>query len=246
MGKGTGIRSEYKNLDSIAEWSNIRYGFNGQLIQYVYQRVQPWFRGSSVLELGCADGPISKHLPKHFEEIVIVDGAQRYIETVRELLGDRAECHVGLFEEVEIDRTFDTILAVRILEHVTDPQSILQRIVRWLAPGGVVIISVPNAQSLHRQVGVQMGILDHVQSLSTMDRLYHHRRVYTADDLRADVEAVGLDIVEMRGVFLKPLSTKQIESQWSIDLMTAFYEMADAYPDISTPLIARVENNLGV
>jgi len=243
MVKEIDVEGEYKNLNGIAEWSNIRQGFNGQLIQYVYQRMRPWFRGSSVLELGCADGSISEQLPKHFEEIVIVDGAQTYIETVQKLLGDQAEYYVGLFEEVEISRTFDTILAVRILEHVVDPRHILQRMVKWLAPGGVVIVSVPNAHSIHRQVGVRMGVLDHVQSLSEADHLHHHRRVYTADALRADIEAVGLHVVEVRGVFLKTLSNEQIESQWSVDLVNAFYEMADAYPGVSTPLIVRAERS---
>lgn len=234
------MNSERERLEGVAQVFSTQKDFDGRLNQYIYRRIRPWFRGSSVLELGCADGGMSIHLPEHFEEIVIVDGAQVYIEAVERLLSNRAEYHTGLFEEVEIDRTFDTILATNILEHVTDPQFILRRAMEWLAPGGVIIVSVPNAHSLHRQAGVKMGILKHVQELSETDHRLGHRRVYTRETLRTDIEAVGLRITEMHGVFLKPLSNRQV-GQWYDELQDAFFALADEYPNLATPLIAKVE-----
>lgn len=236
------MENEHERLNKVAKSFSIRGGFDGRLNQYVYRRIEAWFRGGSVLELGCADGGMSIRLPEHFEEITIVDGASAYIEAVQKQLGVKADYYIDLFERVEIDRTFDTILATNILEHVADPQRILGRTAKWLAPGGVVILSVPNARSLHRQVGVNMGILSHIQELSETDRRLGHRRVYTAETLCADIEAAELRVIEMRGVFLKPLSNKQIENQWLEKLMDAFYAMADEYPDVATPLIAVAEH----
>lgn len=236
------MNNESRRLDSVSEWYSTKKGFDGCLTHYVYQRIKAWFRGNSVLELGCADGGMSVHLPKHFEDITIVDGGEVYIDKVQALLGKQAIYHVGLFEKVKINRSFDTILATSILEHVEDPICVLNRIFNWLNPGGILIVAVPNALSLHRQVGVKMGILNHVQELSRRDRELKHRRVYTAKKLRTDIEAAGLCVIEMRGVFLKPLSNKQIETQWSQELIDGYYAMADEYPDLATPLIAAAEH----
>ena len=55
-----------------------------------------------------------------------------------------ATIHHGLIEDVEFeDATFDAITLVAVLEHVKDPKATLSRIVRWLAPGGVLLVQVP-------------------------------------------------------------------------------------------------------
>ncbi len=42
-----------------------------------------------------------------------------------------------------------------MIEHIPDPQQLLQRLHQWLAPGGVLIVETPNAESpehLHRRL----------------------------------------------------------------------------------------------
>lgn len=40
---------------------------------------------------------------------------------------------------------FDVVTAFHVLEHVPDPVAVVRRMLEWLAPGGLVIIEVPNA-----------------------------------------------------------------------------------------------------
>jgi len=231
------MENEHKRLTEVAKNFSIRNGFDGQLNQYVYRRIAQWFNGLSVLELGCADGGMSIHLPKHFKRITLVDAVPEYIENVKNLLGSKAEYITGLFEEVSIQKTFDTVLATNILEHVVDPVNLLQKIAEWLSNDGVIICSVPNARSIHRQVGVKMDVLKNIQELSEADHRLGHRRVYTAETLRADFELAGFKVIDIKGVLFKPLSNQQIESQWSVELIDAFFSLADEYPDLSTPLV---------
>jgi len=42
---------------------------------------------------------------------------------------------------------FDTILCLDVLEHVSDPWSVVNQLVSMLAPGGVIIASIPNVRN---------------------------------------------------------------------------------------------------
>ncbi|MEY4545152.1 MAG: hypothetical protein RL685_1347 [Pseudomonadota bacterium] len=42
------------------------------------------------------------------------------------------------------DKSFDVVMAISVLEHVWEPQAVLESIVRILAPGGQCLINVPS------------------------------------------------------------------------------------------------------
>ena len=43
---------------------------------------------------------------------------------------------------------FDVVSAFHVLEHLPDPVAVLRRLLHWLAPGGTLIVEVPNAGGL--------------------------------------------------------------------------------------------------
>jgi 2-polyprenyl-3-methyl-5-hydroxy-6-metoxy-1,4-benzoquinol methylase len=145
--------------------------------------------------------------------------------------------HLSLFEQFTPTQKYDNIVMAHILEHVEDPVQILQLAASWLLPGGRILVIVPNAQSLHRLAGVKMGMLDAPTDLNEDDIRIGHRRVYTPETLEADVSAAGLRLIKRDGIFLKPLSNKQIEDAWSQDLIEAYYELGKDFPDLATEIL---------
>lgn len=55
----------------------------------------------------------------------------------------------GLFEA----DSYDAILLFNVLEHCHTPQAVVDNIHRWLKPGGVCLLMVPNAQRVHDYPG---------------------------------------------------------------------------------------------
>lgn len=63
---------------------------------------------------------------------------------------DLDEARVGDLRTAEFPaRSFDVIYSAFVLEHVPGAQQVLERLVRWLAPGGMLIIQVPERDSAY-------------------------------------------------------------------------------------------------
>lgn len=231
------LSDEAERLAALAPDFTSESGFNARLIDFRFAAIEPFVRGARhCLELGCADGRMTLPLAAVVERLTAVDGSEAYVAAVRER-APHVDAVVSLFETFEPSRSYDSVVMAHILEHVADPVALLERAAGWLAPGGRIVVSVPNAGSLHREIGVALGMLRETTELNEADLRIGHRRVYTREALLADVRAAGLYPEHVGGVFLKPLSNDQIERHWPDNLVEAFYEVGKLHPELCAELL---------
>lgn len=228
---------ERARLEEIAERSIYAEGTNGASIRYGATVFSRFWHGGSCLELGPAEGLATELLADAFDELTLVDGSERFAAELTERFPQATVIH-SLFEDWEPSRTYDHIVIGCVLEHVDDPVGLMRRASGWLAPGGRIQLCVPNARSLHRQAGVLLGHLPSVTSFSEKDIAHGHRRVYDPESLRADVAAAGLSVEAEGGWWLKPLSDAQIEASWSPELLDAYMQIGEQYPEIAAVIYA--------
>src|SRR5262249_5026143 len=157
-------------------------------------------------------------------------------------VGPHVVFHHALFEDFAPPRRFDDIVMARALEHLDDPVGLLRTMRAWLEPGGRLHLVVPNAQSLHRRLGVHMGMLDRPGGLGGRDHKYGPRRVYDDDLLRCHVREAGWRVEQLTGVFLKPLSNAQMTA-FAPELLDALFEVGRELPRYCAELyaVARLE-----
>jgi 2-polyprenyl-3-methyl-5-hydroxy-6-metoxy-1,4-benzoquinol methylase len=234
------MNTEQERLRAVAEWYSNRTGFYSQLVVFGFRSLQPHFARGNVLEMGSADGQMTELLATQFDDVSVVDGSLEYVEAVRSRLPGVKGYH-SLFEDFEPPERYDNIVMAHILEHVADPVAILQGAADWLSPGGRILIIVPNANSIHRLIGVKMGMLSAPTDLNEDDVRIGHRRVYTPEALASDIAAAGLRLVERGGIFFKVLSNRQIEETWTPELIEGFYELGKDFPDLATEVLAVCE-----
>ena len=67
---------------------------------------------------------------------------------------------------------------------MAEPVQLLRWVRTWLQPTGRLHVVVPNADSLHRRVGVAMGALGRVDELSERDRRFGQLRKPLSQRLR--------------------------------------------------------------
>ncbi len=218
-------------------------GFNDWLIRQRYALLERFYTGRRCLELGAANGEGTRFLLERFDDVVAVDGSRQAADDlVRRFPNEPLRVVCSYFEELELDEQFDTVVLAHILEHVDDPAAVLAVAKRHVAPGGVLVVDVPNAMSLHRQIGVEMGLLGAVTELNDADRSIGHRRVYTPAAFRAEIEAAGLVVEHFGGVVLKVLSNAQSEQAFDAAQLAALITVGERYPEIAAEIyaIARV------
>lgn len=236
----TSPETEAERLARIAADSWYIRGVNETSMRYSARIFARHWHGTSCLELGPGDGLITELLAERFEHLMLVDGSASFSEKLAERF-PTATVETALFEQFTTDERFDTIVLGHVLEHVEDPVAVMASARSFLAPGGRVLMAVPNARSLHRQAAVIMGLIRDEFELSEADVHHGHRRVYTPETLRADVLAAGLRIEIFGGYWLKPLANSQLEKDWTPEMVEAFMALGERYPDIAGELYVVAE-----
>ncbi len=188
-------------------------------------------KGPTILELGYGDGDWTTRLIELFGKSYVVDASEKLLKHAVETHGMKVTVFHSLFEEFTppMGMKFNTIVATHILEHVDDTIRVLKRCKEWITPDGVVIIIVPNATSLHRQLAVMMGIQKTVYDFSPRDHEVGHQRVYDLPALRRDVALAGFEITYERGLFLKILPNSMM-TEFPNALIKALVDISDQLP----------------
>jgi 2-polyprenyl-3-methyl-5-hydroxy-6-metoxy-1,4-benzoquinol methylase len=231
------IKSEKERLAKIGKVFSSKTGFGGVLTDLTYKTFKDFYKGKNCLEIGSADGQGTKHLLKFFKRVVALDGSKKLSDKLRKTLKNKKLEVVSLLaEEYETKEKFDTIVMAHILEHVIDPIKLLKLARSWLKENGIVLVDVPNANSIHRLIGVKIGLLRRATDLNESDIRVGHRRVYTMQKLIHDAKKAGLKIKKTGGIFFKPLSNKQIEETWEKKMIDGFYELGKDFPDLAAEI----------
>ena len=99
-------------------------------------------------------------------------------------------------------------------------------------------MTVPNAESLHRRLGHEAGLLGDLMELGQADRQLGHQRLYTVASLRRAIEQAGYVVKTVEGLLLKPITTAQIKSlQLPEAVLQAMLKVGVSYPELSAGIL---------
>jgi 2-polyprenyl-3-methyl-5-hydroxy-6-metoxy-1,4-benzoquinol methylase len=185
---------------------------------------------SKILELGFGEGNFTEELIKRNFKPTVIDGSDFLLNKAKELYGDSINTINLLFEEYNPSDKYDCIIATHVLEHLDNPYELLIKMKSWLNPNGIIIIIVPNKESIHRQLAVQMGIQKELDSLSPRDIVVGHQRVYSIETLSKDVLNAGYNVEDVKGFFLKPLPNSMM-LDYSLELIKALNSISTIIPN---------------
>lgn len=98
--------------------------------------------GARLLDFGSGSGEFLAAAQARGCEVIGVEPGRDYAAHARKAHG------VSVIEEADADAfpagCFDVITTHHVLEHLRDPADVMERLSRWLAPGGVLYAAVPN------------------------------------------------------------------------------------------------------
>jgi SAM-dependent methyltransferase len=191
-----------------------------------------------VVELGVGEGVTLSRVAPLVRRYVVVEGAPSLAAQARQDYPG-IEVAEALFEEYVPDEPCDKLLAIHVMEHVDDPVSLAAHLRSWLAPGGEIVVVVPNRGSVHRRLAVLMGLQPELDTLSPRDHLVGHQRVYDLEGLEDDLRTAGYEPFESKGLLFKPLSNAMM-LDFPPELVQALNDLGDEIPvDLAANIAVR-------
>jgi O-antigen biosynthesis protein len=103
---------------------------------------------TQILDIGCGAGRLGEALKRR--QPAEVTGIELNAQAAADARHRLDEVVVGNVEFAEIDfpdRLFDCVVCADVLEHLREPRAVLERIRRWLTPGGTLVASLPNVRN---------------------------------------------------------------------------------------------------
>lgn len=199
---------------------------------------------TSLLELGLGHGFTAEIFPTACDEYVVLDGSTVVIDQFRQKHpGFSGEVVETYFENYDTDKRFDVIVMGFVLEHVDDPDLLLQRYRRFMKPGGRMYIAVPNAKSMNRRLGLEMGLIDDIYSLNANDLALGHQRQYCRATLTSAVRKAGYTITHEEGIYLKPLPLHVLQTLPDMEKnMQGLLNVGIEFPDLCVALLMELQS----
>jgi 2-polyprenyl-3-methyl-5-hydroxy-6-metoxy-1,4-benzoquinol methylase len=192
--------------------------------------------GKTALEIGCGDGYSTQKLLALFNNLKVIEPSSKNIELLKQKIPS-VECHNVLLEDYVTNDKYDYIFFLNVIEHVEDPVTSLISISKLLNDEGLIFISAPNCMSLNRRAGYKMKLLPSYEEMAPKDYLVGHRRLYTVNMLLDHCNQANLRVLSMKGMYLKPLSEKQMINLGD-DAVKAFYSLGEDIPEYCASLLA--------
>lgn len=172
------------------------YGTHSQIVKYVK-------KNNLILDVGCAQGYLDQYFVQELNCTVYgieydakaAKVAKKFCADV--LVGD-AEQYLTSINKLPFPiQKFDVILLADVLEHLKEPEKVLQALKKYLKPEGIFIISLPNIAHFTIRLQLLFGGFNYV-SAGILDNT--HLKFFTRYTMNQMFERCNLTIESQRAV----------------------------------------------
>ena len=143
----------------------------------------------NVLDVGCSDGALGERVRAQGHVVVGID-LERH---------DLVEDRLNKFIQADLDQgvpknlpgLFDVVLCADVVEHVRQPDVLLNELRAVVAPGGSVLVSIPNFGHWYPRVRTMFGLFDYDRR-GILDRT--HVRFFTHRSFKRLAQTAGYSV----------------------------------------------------
>lgn len=159
-----------------------------------------------VLDLGCGRGFQAQVLARYCKKVIGIDIDRKAIKDAKKFLrGSYVENNVEFIcaslEEADLpESSLDRVFSFCVLEHISNPRTVLQEIARLLKPGGELHMSVDSLAPISSPTLLAKHREDH-----------HVAQYFTKESLKQELETIGLEVLEIVPILTSQSAIREFE-----------------------------------
>jgi 2-polyprenyl-3-methyl-5-hydroxy-6-metoxy-1,4-benzoquinol methylase len=239
-----------RDLQSYSE-DYINQPFESYQVEYRKKLVLEIIQRNShknILEVGCGIDPLFNHV-SDFDSLTILEPStlfyQKAVDEVSKRdLGNSVKVFNNFFEdsiESVNSKNFDLIIISGLIHEISDLTGFFLRLQELVKPGTVVHINVPNGNSLHRLLAVEMGLIKSQLEMSNNNIQLQQNRVFDLGSLEKLVTDYGFEVIEKASYFIKPFTHGQMQKMIDNNIidtrvLDGFYKLIRHLPDFGSEI----------
>jgi 2-polyprenyl-6-hydroxyphenyl methylase/3-demethylubiquinone-9 3-methyltransferase len=191
--------------------SSMLHKLNPVRLKYIRDQIdQHWqvdecsrrpLEGKTALDVGCGAGLLAEPLARLGANVTGIDASPEVIAVAREhaaAIGLEIDYRVGDVQTLE--REFDLVTAMEVIEHVANPQLFVKALAKRLARDGLLVMSTPNATSWSRVMMITLG-----ERLGRIPRGTHDFDKFIGPErMKALLADAGLKCLDVEGIAWSP------------------------------------------
>jgi len=157
--------------------------------------------GKTALDVGCGAGLLSEPLARLGAKVTGVDASPEVIAVAREHAATAdLDIDYRVADVARLGGAFDLVTAMEVIEHVAEPAAFVEALAKRLAPGGLLIMSTPNATPMSRLMMIVVA-----EGLGHIPRGTHDfGKFIPPERLKALLDQAGLKCVDVEGIAWSP------------------------------------------
>jgi 2-polyprenyl-6-hydroxyphenyl methylase/3-demethylubiquinone-9 3-methyltransferase len=191
--------------------SAMLHKLNPVRLKYIRDRIdQHWqvdecsrrpLEGKSALDVGCGAGLLAEPLARLGAKVTGIDASPEVIAVAREhAAGQGLAIDYRAGDVAELGGAFDLVTCMEVIEHVADPAAFLNMLGKRLAPGGLLILSTPNATAWSRLMMITLG-----EGLGRIPRGTHDfEKFISPERVKLLLAGAGLQCEDVEGIAWSP------------------------------------------
>jgi len=184
MGFGSDAHSA---SDAAYEYKSDPLSSHGQLLQYMAKR-----NAATVLDLGCSDGLLSMQIRSLGHTVTGVDLEEH--PQVHGRVDKFVQGNLDLGLPANLPEAVDVVVCADVLEHVRQPEMLLESLAPMLTSGGAVLASIPNFGHWYPRLRTLVGAFDYDRR-GILDRT--HVRFFTRRSFERMARGAGYEVIRV-------------------------------------------------
>jgi len=195
------------------------HDINDVRLEFISQHIN--LKGLRVLDVGCGGGILGEAMAKAGAEVTGIDAENEAI-TIAQAHAEKNQLTIDYqctpIEDYE-SKGFDIVTCMEMLEHVQNPELVIEHCKRLLKPGGFLFLS-----TISRTVKAYAGaIIAAEYVLNILPKQTHdYKKFIKPSELMTMARAFDLNLIDMKGLNYNPiLRTARLSDDVSVNYLLA-------------------------